>query len=59
VVCLATAHPAKFGDAVKQAINSDPDMPASLAGIERREKRCEVIDADTATVKSYLAAHSL
>ncbi|WP_432823722.1 threonine synthase [Trichloromonas sp.] len=58
VVCLATAHPAKFGDAVKQAIGSAPDMPPSLAGIESREKRCEVIDADTATVKSYLTGHS-
>ncbi len=58
VVCLATAHPAKFGDAVKQAIGTGPDMPASLAGIESREKRCEIIDADTATIKSYLASHS-
>jgi threonine synthase len=58
VVCLATAHPAKFGDAVKQAIGTGPDMPASLAGIENREKRCEIIDADTATIKRYLASHS-
>ncbi len=58
VVCLATAHPAKFGDAVKQAIGSDPTMPESLAGIENREKRCEIIDADTATIKDYLAKHS-
>ena len=59
VVCLATAHPAKFGDAVNRAIGCNPDMPPSLAGIEIREKRCEVIDADTETVKSYLAAHGL
>ena len=59
VVCLATAHPAKFGDAVNRAIGCNPDMPPSLAGIENREKRCEVIDADTETVKSYLAAHGL
>jgi len=59
VVCLATAHPAKFGDAVTRAIGKEPDMPPSLTGIEGREKRCEVVDADTTTVKNFLAAHGL
>jgi len=59
VVCLATAHPAKFGDAVLQAIGQDPARPASLTGIESQEKRCEIIDADTSAIKNYLAAHSL
>ncbi|MCD6527925.1 MAG: threonine synthase [Desulfuromonas sp.] len=54
VVCLATAHPAKFGEAVQQAIGQDPEMPASLQGIEEREKRCDLINADTEQVKAYL-----
>ena len=59
VVCLATAHPAKFGEAVLQATGKEPLRPASLAGIEEREKRCEVIAADTAAVKAYLEGHAL
>jgi threonine synthase len=58
-VCLATAHPAKFGEAVQLAIGQEPTRPASLAGIEDREKRCETIDADTTAIKNYLATHAL
>ncbi|MDY0268709.1 threonine synthase [Trichloromonas sp.] len=58
-VCLATAHPAKFGEAVHLAIGQEPPRHASLAGIESREKRCAIIDADTTAVKNYLASHAL
>jgi threonine synthase len=58
-ICLATAHPAKFSDAVNQAIGQDPERPTSLDGIEQREKRCEVVDAETKTIKDYLAARAL
>ncbi len=59
VVCLATAHPAKFGEAVRHATGKDPERPASLIGIEQREKRCEVIAADTMAVKTYVEKHAL
>jgi threonine synthase len=59
VVCLATAHPAKFGDAVRRATGTDPQTPPSLAGIESRERRCEVIDADTEAIKKYVAERAL
>jgi len=59
VICLATAHPAKFPDAVHQAIGKDPERPASLDGLESREKRCESIEAKTDTIKSYLAQNAL
>jgi threonine synthase len=59
VVCLATAHPAKFGDAVRRAIDTDPQAPPSLAGIESRERRCEVIDADTEAIKAFVKKHAL
>ena len=36
VVCLATAHAAKFPDAVREAIGRDPEIPPSLAGIAER-----------------------
>jgi len=59
VVCLATAHPAKFGGAVHRAIGQNPPTPPSLAGIEQKEKRCELIDADTDAVKEYVEKHAL
>ncbi|MBE0599594.1 MAG: threonine synthase, partial [Desulfuromonadales bacterium] len=59
VVCLATAHPAKFPEAVRQATGRDPDVPPSLAGIESREKRCEVIEAETEKIKEFVAQHAL
>jgi threonine synthase len=59
VVCLATAHPAKFGDAVREAIGSDPPMPPSLTDIYTKEKRCSIVAADTETIKAFITAHSL
>ena len=59
LVCLATAHPAKFDEAVTSAIGEKPERPASLRDIEQREKRVEVIPADADAVRDYLAAHAL
>lgn len=59
VVCLATAHPAKFGEAVKKAIGRDPELPPSLAALQDRESRCEVLDADTDLIKRYVQDHAL
>ena len=59
VICLATAHPAKFGDAVEKAIDRAPDFPVSLAGIEERERRCEVLDAKIDQIKAFLAEHAI
>lgn len=59
VICLATAHPAKFPDAVCKAIDKQPERPESLNGLEERAQRCEVIEADTNTIKSYLANNAL
>ena len=59
VVCLATAHPAKFADAVREAIGEDPQRPDSLVGIEERERRCETLPADADAVKAFVAKHAM
>lgn len=59
MICLATAHPAKFPEAVNQAIGRDPERPKSLDGLEQRERRSEIIDADTAKIKAYVEANAL
>lgn len=59
MICLATAHPAKFPAAVERAIKIEPPRPESLRDIEQRDKRCERISADTQAIKDYIAAHAL
>jgi threonine synthase len=59
MICLATAHPAKFSTAVRRAIDIEPPRPESLRDIEERKKRCERIEADTQVIKDYIAAHAL
>jgi threonine synthase len=53
-VCLATAHPAKFGDAVKRAIGIEAPFPPSLQGLMEKETRCAQLDADSATIKDFM-----
>jgi len=59
VVCLATAHPAKFGDAVLQAIGKAPDLPPGLQGLEDMESRCQVLAPDIKTVQDFIVRHAL
>ena len=59
VVCLATAHPAKFGDAVLNAIGKAPDLPVGLQGLEKKESRCEVVDTDIKAVKAFIVNNAL
>ncbi len=59
VVCLATAHPAKFGAAVTRAIGSEPPLPPALAELVNRESRCEVLDADMEVIKAFVAENGL
>jgi threonine synthase len=54
VICLATAHPAKFGDAVERAIGFAPPLPPQLADLQGRETRCEVMEADREKVKQFV-----
>jgi len=59
VVCLATAHPAKFGAAVTKAIGKPPELPPELEGLADKESRCEVLEPDVKAVQDYIAQHAL
>ena len=54
VVTLATAHPAKFGDAVKTATGQTPELPERLAHIMDAEEQFETIPADVGALKGVL-----
>ncbi len=53
-VCLATAHPAKFGDAVKQAISEEVALPPHLSDLLTRETRMKILPADVAAIKQFM-----
>jgi threonine synthase len=60
VITLATAHPAKFPDAVEQATGCRPELPAHLADLFDREERTQTVANDLATVQALveeLTAH--
>ena len=59
MICLATAHPAKFGDAVTKAIGKPTELPAPLADLHKLETRCEVLAADVEIIKEFVDRCSL
>ncbi len=57
MVALGTAHPAKFPDAVTQAVGEAPALPARLADLYQREERFAPLPNDLATVREYIRDH--
>ena len=56
MVTLATAHPAKFPEAVRAAAGVDPARPASLRRIADMPERAQSIGADVAAAKAAILA---
>lgn len=54
VVIAATAHPAKFPDAVKQAIGLNPPLPDRLAVVMDKPERFTVLSNDADIVKAFV-----
>jgi threonine synthase len=54
MVTLATAHPAKFPDAVKAATGIEPALPLWLADLNDREERYDVLPNDQGAVEAYV-----
>jgi threonine synthase len=58
IVCLSTAHPAKFPDAVRRATGLEPPIPDRLAAVLERDERFDVMANDVGAVKDYVRANS-
>jgi threonine synthase len=58
VVTLATAHPAKFRDAVERATGVRPGLPARIAGLFDRQERFDTLPATLEAVKAYVFERS-
>ena len=56
IVTLATAHPAKFREAVERATGVRPPLPARLGNLFEREERYERLPGDYDIVKAHILA---
>lgn len=56
VVVLSTAHPAKFPDAVAQAIGSPPPVPERLRGLETRPERVETLSRSLPLIRDFISS---
>ncbi len=54
VVTLATAHPAKFRDAVERATGLRPTLPARIGGLFDRQERFDTLPATLEAVRDYV-----
>jgi threonine synthase len=58
VVTLATAHPAKFGDAVEAAIGLRPALPERVGVLFDRAERYDRLAGDYDSVRDYVTARA-
>ena len=53
-IVLATAHPCKFPDAIKKAINLKADLPEELMFVLNEEEKFDIIENDVDKVKKHI-----
>ena len=58
VVTLATAHPAKFADAVERAAGERPQLPRRTGSLMDREERFVTLPGDYDAIASHVAQHA-
>ena len=56
---LATAHPAKFRDAVERATGTRPSLPARIGSLFEREERYDTLPATTEAIRDYVTARAI
>jgi threonine synthase len=58
MVAFATAHPAKFPDAVERATGIRPTPPSAIADLFERRERIAALPNDFAAVRGFIRAHA-
>ena len=59
IVTLATAHPAKFRDAVERATGTRPSLPSRLGSLFEREERFDTLPATIEAIRDYVSARAV
>ncbi len=57
MLVLETALPAKFEDAIMEALGNEPTRPESLNNIEALPQKFTVMDADVTQIKNFIISH--
>ncbi len=58
MVTLATAHPAKFSDAIEKANLATPNLPNHMTHIMTDQERYVVLENDLSAVQAFIQKHS-
>lgn len=58
MICLATAHPAKFGSAIERALGRDLARHPALDALIGAPTRVEPVPNDERVIREYVAAHA-
>jgi len=58
LICIETALPAKFASTIREALGRDPERPPAYEALETRPQRFDVLPADVARVRAYIAARA-
>jgi threonine synthase len=56
MIVLETAQAVKFSETIVEALGREPQRPADFDGLESLPQRVEVMNADVAAVKNFIAA---
>ncbi|MFH2124374.1 MAG: threonine synthase [Pseudomonadota bacterium] len=59
IICLSTAHPAKFGETVEKAIGAPLELPQAIAALANKKSRCELMNADRNQIQEFIRQHAL
>ncbi|MBI4083991.1 MAG: threonine synthase [Candidatus Lambdaproteobacteria bacterium] len=54
LLSLATAHPAKFAEAIRRAIGRDPELPPALARLQQLPTRVQELPARLDAVRDFI-----
>ena len=54
VICLACAHPAKFSEAIRKALGTEPILPEALASLQNLNTRSKTVPAEPEAVKKVM-----
>ncbi|MGE0765000.1 MAG: threonine synthase [Hyphomicrobiaceae bacterium] len=58
MITLATAHPAKFPDAIREAVGHPPDAPDTVARQARLPERINRVPGDAAAIAAFIEARA-
>jgi threonine synthase len=59
MICLATAHPAKFGQAIVDATGRDAARHPAIDRLKNLPTRCAVLPASIDAVRAHMAKHMI